>query len=52
MQLQETVRQKRVAHEDRLADILQDEITSVDVDTSVSVGQFLAQLTKSASDKG
>lgn len=43
-QLQERVIEKREEHEDRLADILQDEIETTPIETADSVGQFLARL--------
>lgn len=36
--------EKRGEHEDRLADILQDEIETAPIETADSVGQFLARL--------
>lgn len=42
--LQNRVATKRAEHEDRLADILQDELDSAEVETASSVGQFLERL--------
>ena len=48
-ELRETVKENRTAHEDRLADILQDEIIAAEVDPTVSVGRFLEQLVENTS---
>lgn len=46
--LQSRMHEKRDEHEDRLADILQDEIKAAEIETADSVGQFLARLKEEA----